>query len=247
MSRATANSTNPASPPISNWKWGRVDFANLPSFPQGERELLRQYLEKDHRFRHRLFTVRPQGLIVDNLGLLSGQKPALNGWRNFSALFGPTNILEGGDWFGTLAAAGGCLWGYGRCGAGTFTSAAGIGISTDFVTQDPPVVFTLFFGSYFGDWDSPDNFLRAAPGNDQLHAGQRLGGAAQLVFFTIWPWAKRWASAPASAKTTTPYTRLGSAPGACTPPCWAILRSASIPWSLLPISSPPTTPLAGWI
>ena len=23
-------------------------------------------------------------------------------------------------------------------------------------------VFTFLFGSYFGDWDSPDNFLRAA-------------------------------------------------------------------------------------
>ena len=31
---------------------GRVDFYNLPSFRQGEGDLLRQYLDKDHYFRH---------------------------------------------------------------------------------------------------------------------------------------------------------------------------------------------------
>jgi hypothetical protein len=29
-------------------------------------------------------------------------------------------------------------------------------------TNDPKVVFTMLFGSYFGDWDSQDNFLRAS-------------------------------------------------------------------------------------
>jgi hypothetical protein len=55
------------------------------------------------------------------------------------------------------------LWGYG-CGGGTYTSAAGVGSTTDFATKDPRVVFTMFFGSYFGDWDSQNNFLRAALG-----------------------------------------------------------------------------------
>ena len=32
----------------------------------------------------------------------------------------------------------------------------------DFASNDPSVVFTMFFGSYFGDWDSQNNFLRAA-------------------------------------------------------------------------------------
>jgi hypothetical protein len=55
------------------------------------------------------------------------------------------------------------LWGYG-CGGGTYTSASGVGSTTDFATKDPQVVFTMFFGSYFGDWDSQNNFLRAALG-----------------------------------------------------------------------------------
>ena len=32
----------------------------------------------------------------------------------------------------------------------------------NFAASDPQVVFTMFFGSYFGDWDSQNNFLRAA-------------------------------------------------------------------------------------
>ena len=32
---------------------GRVDLCNLPAFPLSELELLRQYLDKNHNFRHR--------------------------------------------------------------------------------------------------------------------------------------------------------------------------------------------------
>ncbi|MBN1813561.1 MAG: fibronectin type III domain-containing protein, partial [Anaerolineae bacterium] len=54
----------------------------------------------------------------------------------------------------------GYLWAYG-CGPGWYQGAVGIGDSEDFGTQDPKVVFTMLLGSYFGDWDSPNNFLRA--------------------------------------------------------------------------------------
>src|ERR1019366_1270262 len=59
---------------------GRVDLANLPAFAQNETALLRQYLVKDHNFRIKLTTAKPRGLIDDNLGLLSGEAPAVNGW-----------------------------------------------------------------------------------------------------------------------------------------------------------------------
>jgi hypothetical protein len=141
---------------------GRVDLANLPAFGQNETALLRQYLVKDHNFRLKLITAQSRGLIDDNLGLLSGEAPAVNGWRNFASLFGATNSFASSDWFGALA-TNSYLWGYG-CGGGTYTSASGVGSTTDFATKDPQVVFTMFFGSYFGDWDSQNNFLRAALG-----------------------------------------------------------------------------------
>ena len=141
---------------------GRVDLANLPAFGQNETALLRQYLVKDHNFRLKLITAQSRGLIDDNLGLLSGEAPAVNGWRNFASLFGATNSFASSDWFGALA-TNSYLWGYG-CGGGTYTSASGVGSTTDFATKDPQVVFRMFFGSYFGDWDSQNNFLRAALG-----------------------------------------------------------------------------------
>ncbi len=141
---------------------GRADFANLPSFPQGESGLLRQYLEKDHNFRCRRITAQRRGLIDDNLGLLNGEVPAVDGWRTFAPFFGASNVMTTADWFGTLA-TNSYLWGYG-CGPGTYTSCGGVGATTDFTTNDPQVVFTMFFGSYFGDWDSQDDFLRAVLG-----------------------------------------------------------------------------------
>lgn len=137
---------------------GRVDMANLPAFAP-ETDLLRQYLEKNHRFRHKLITAQPWGVVNDNLGLLGGEVPAaVNGWGNLSALLGAENV-QAGRWL-TEFIRGEYLWGYG-CGPGTFTQAAGVADSIHFLVYDTRVVFTMLFGSYFGDWDSENNFLRA--------------------------------------------------------------------------------------
>ena len=138
---------------------GRVDLANLPAFSKSEGELLRQYLNKDHSFRQKVITAERRGLIDDNFGTFNGEAFAVNGWRNFAPFFGATNTFVTTDWFGALS-TNSYLWGYG-CGSGTYTSASGVGSTTDFATKDPQVVFTMFFGSYFGDWDSQNNFLRA--------------------------------------------------------------------------------------
>jgi hypothetical protein len=139
---------------------GRVDFANMPAFPVSETELLRRYLNKDHQFRHKTITAQQRGLIDDHFGMSTGEPLAASGWRNFAAFFGASNCLASSEWFSTLA-TNSFLWGFG-CGAGTYTSASGIGTTADFVAYDPQVVFTMFFGSYFGDWDSENNFLRAS-------------------------------------------------------------------------------------
>ncbi len=35
------------------------------------------------------------------------------------------------------------------------------GATSDYRVQDPPVIFNIMFGSYFGDWDTQNNLLRA--------------------------------------------------------------------------------------
>jgi hypothetical protein len=138
---------------------GRVDMANLPAFPQNEQELLRQYLNKDHAFRHRLFTMERRGLIDDNFDVFGGEAFAACGWRNFAPFFGLTNTVAA-DWLTALAAQS-YLWAYG-CGGGTYTSANGVATAFQLATNDPRAVFTMLFGSYFGDWDSQNNLLRGA-------------------------------------------------------------------------------------
>ena len=143
---------------------GRIDMANLNGFSAGvnETELLRNYLRKNHEFRHRLGAysdIPARGLIRDGLNYLGGEAPASAAWRGFSAMFGPGQVVVTANWFPTLE-LNKYLWAYGS-GSGSYTSAAGIGSSSDFKTKTSLAVFNLLFGSYFGDWDSPnDNFLR---------------------------------------------------------------------------------------
>lgn len=71
---------------------GRVDFWNLPAFPDSETELLRKYLIKNHAFRNKIIDPKMQALVDDRWQMIGGQGLsmregfAMNGWRNFSAL-----------------------------------------------------------------------------------------------------------------------------------------------------------------
>ncbi len=137
---------------------GRVDLFDMPAFPADEEALLRQYLDKDHRFRHKRITALPRGLIDDNIGDFGGEAFAASGWRNFAPFFGPTEVHER-DWFSTLDRES-YLWAYG-CGFAGYDNAGGIGSTWDFAAIDPRAVFTMLLGSYFGDWDVQNSFLRA--------------------------------------------------------------------------------------
>ncbi len=135
---------------------GRIDFANLPAFAESETELLRKYLNKNHAFRHKEFIAEPRGLIENNFGGLPegfGQ----NGYRNFSTMFGPDQIdVVDFDSLKTKS----YLWSF-AAGGGTFTSAGGITTTAQLAQDSLQTVFSMLFGSYFGDWDSENNLLRS--------------------------------------------------------------------------------------
>lgn len=138
---------------------GRVDFANMTVFAQDELELTRRYLERAHDFKHAGWTLPERALIDDHFGGFGGEAFASNGWRNFSPLVGRQNMIAA-DYRTTLATDG-YLFSYG-CGGGSHTSANGIGNSTQLASDSLLTAFTQLFGSYFGDWDRQDNFLRSA-------------------------------------------------------------------------------------
>src|SRR5439155_1309263 len=161
---------------------GRVDLANMPgrlswggapTFPS-EQELLRQYLNKDHKFRHRLRTVRRRGVVADYFGVRNGEAFAASAYRNFAPFFGASNIdnlnLINNDTQGVWVPAlksNDYLWAHGS-GAGSYNSVSGLGnagnynstTTPEIVNNDIKAVFVTLFGSWLGDWDHEDNIMR---------------------------------------------------------------------------------------
>lgn len=137
---------------------GRVDFFNMPAFSASEDQLMKNYLNKAHAYKMDSLNMVKRALINDNFGAMAGEAFAANGWRNFSPLVG-TDSVSAKPFISTLATSS-YQWAYG-CGGGTFTSASGVGSTTDFVANPVNGIFTLLFGSYFGDWNTQNNFLRA--------------------------------------------------------------------------------------
>jgi len=161
---------------------GRVDLSNMPS-EGDEVDLLRNYLNKDHNWRSKLVTVPRQALMGNVDGDRNGEADAASGYRAFGPLVGLGELTEANveyattnnDRWITLAATGEYLWAYG-CGGGSPDSIGGLGTncapattnppcsymySTDVVGQDAHAVFVLFFGSWFAEWDLPDDLMRS--------------------------------------------------------------------------------------
>jgi hypothetical protein len=140
---------------------GRVDFHDLPVFSQDELTLMGNYLTKLHNWKVKAFTAVPRGLVDDNFQGMDGAFAA-NGYRGFSPLVGNDNVQDN-DYFGTLSSQS-WLWSYG-CGGGYWDSANGVGHSSDFAANYVHSVFTILFGSSFGDFDCENDFMRSALGS----------------------------------------------------------------------------------
>ena len=142
---------------------GRVDLSDLSAFSLSETELMRRYLDKDHAWRHKLFTVPDRGCVEDNFTDF-GEGFSQNGWRNFPPLVGADSVeainwneLKNKDY----------LWAYG-CGGGWYQGASDIVTTGQYAQDSMRAVFTMTFGSYFGDWDNSNNLLRAALGSGTI-------------------------------------------------------------------------------
>lgn len=136
---------------------GRVDFSNMSKFPESEEQLLRRYLDKDHAWRRGKISIEERGLVDNNFRDIEGL--GQSGWMNFAPMFGLANVKDL-PYHQTLSNQS-YLWSYG-CGGGGPESASDISSTSSFAKDSLLNIFTMMFGSYFGDWDYPNNFLRAA-------------------------------------------------------------------------------------
>jgi hypothetical protein len=137
---------------------GRIDFSrlNTATFGATPNELLKRYFLKSARWRTKQYTVGNKAIVDDNFGYFGGESFASNGFRNAYPLVGEGNVISGDLLTGTDNAS--FLMGYGT-GPGSYTSAGGVGSSSDFAQDSINIVFSNIFGSYHGDWDYESNPL----------------------------------------------------------------------------------------
>lgn len=169
---------------------GRVDLSSMTKAPTAavtETALLRRYLRRAHAFRHRVggyANVPRRSMIRDNFNYAFQSEPfAAHAWATaFSSVSKAVDQPGAGQWF-TQATNNTYLWGEGN-GGGGYESAANLGTSADFGTRSSRVVFTSLFGSYHGDWDVSNNFMRA------VLAGNAQGDSLGLACF--WGGRPQW-------------------------------------------------------
>jgi hypothetical protein len=174
---------------------GRVDFADMPGFPD-ETTLLRRYLKKNHEFRHGLRRVTARALVGDATGDFGGEAFGASGFRTFPALLGPDrltaantedNAPAGERWISRLTATD-WLWVYGS-GSGDVTTIGGLGLRGAFdevwsvdLVEGARGMFYLLFGSWLVEWNKPGNILRAALAAPDYGLASAWSGRPHLFF-----------------------------------------------------------------
>lgn len=144
---------------------GRVDFYKMSLFEKSEVELLQAYFDKDHAFRTGMVEVENKALIDNNFAASSILGAfAWSGWANFASVIGKDNIVAG-DWIKASREENlqdkTYIMAFGD-GGGSYTSSSGVGTSANFAENNLNAVFSILFGSYFGDWDVDNNLMRSA-------------------------------------------------------------------------------------
>jgi hypothetical protein len=130
---------------------GRVDLRNLPAFPISEVELLRQYLNRNHQWRHRQFTVRDRALMGTNSSVTV---PPYECWGTYSQLFGNGTNFDIANWITTSTNAAHSYLMASSHGNASFTNDLLLGRTIDFASNSLYSAFNSIYGSYYGDWDS---------------------------------------------------------------------------------------------
>ncbi|HUR59818.1 MAG TPA: hypothetical protein VM029_19010, partial [Opitutaceae bacterium] len=183
---------------------GRVDLSSLPgtgakrAWPD-EIALLKAYLDRDHAFRHGALKVPRRALIGDSYDANGGRAYPASAYRSLMPVLGPGNLDVASTelaapieerWVSRFTGKS-YLWSFGS-GGGSNTAVNGLGLrppyntltSTDIVDLEVNAVFQLFFGSWFGDWDQPDNLMRTAL-TTKYGLASAWSGRPHLVFHAM--------------------------------------------------------------
>jgi hypothetical protein len=146
---------------------GRVDFHSMSQLRITEENLLLKYLDKNHVFRSRGWIPERRGLMDEGSFANSSSDEGFgqSAPRAMIPLVDRHNFFVR-DYFSSMENDS-YLWSYGQ-GAGSYTSCNGVGTTRDFDSIEVQSVFTMLFGSYFGDYDRANNLMRASLGSGKI-------------------------------------------------------------------------------
>ncbi|MEZ4757019.1 MAG: hypothetical protein R2817_09340 [Flavobacteriales bacterium] len=155
---------------------GRVDLSDLPTLPFTESQLMWYYFNKAGRWKRKELTVPATALLFDDLQW-TGYPLAQSGHMSLTACVGPGQVQEVTSSVGPFVDQFGSqpgLWTF-KCSTGA--QSTGTNGQVTFVGTQSGVrtaqlasisaqgIFNMSFGSYYGDWDNEDNYLRALLGS----------------------------------------------------------------------------------
>jgi hypothetical protein len=143
---------NYRTPTLLDVEVGRIDFSQMPASALGEIELIRRYLNKAHRYRTGNMHFQRSAAVTDDRASVRRSFPSWFGDANPCTITSMDDALSDMDGFYAVYAN----------GAGSFQSVGQHYTTWDLIARDPRFFLHIADGSYFGDWDSENNLLRAA-------------------------------------------------------------------------------------
>lgn len=132
-------------------------FTKEEGFTESRITLYKRYLDKNHAYRMGELPQPEKALVTNGLPKLSEGFAAMP-FRYFGPMVGLESIDE--SEFETSLKSESYLYSY-ACGFGTYQGSKSISNVQAYSQDTFNSIFMGLLGSYFGDWDSENNFLRA--------------------------------------------------------------------------------------
>jgi len=149
-------------PAVTDCSISRVDFYDMPQFSNSELELLSNYLKKVSEYKKGVLEVNDAGIIDDNL-INYGGGLAVSGEMSFPSLTTTTYQDSSIDYL----VANPTKW-YMANSFSNDTSMSNVASISTLDAKPYQGVFSLLFGSYFGDWNTQNNYMRGILANGKM-------------------------------------------------------------------------------
>ncbi len=177
---------------------GRIDMYNMTGFALSETNLIRQYLNKNHLYRHKIINPRNKALINTHLDNQLFTISAV-AWRSFAPMLGSSNIVSintngcaGNNTCNTFIdslESNSYIWSY-IGGGGSDTSIADpVFTSSQCINRTINSVFMQLYGSYLVEWAKggistlKNNLLRAPLANAGMPLATCWTGGSPRWYF----------------------------------------------------------------